>query len=170
MSEQHLHREAPPEVAAPHESATPNVAQGATSGALASLGHPTAVIDDVIAPARWPRRRRVAAVVLLAGLVVLVGATAGWPLSEAPLWTVLTAGTVVISSLALALFVPRSGGGWRPDLGCAPCAVAGLAVAVAAPWLIIETAPQVERAALALVIAGAGLARKLTEPAVCERP
>ena len=49
-------------------------------------------------------------------------------------------------------------------------AVAGLAVAVAGPWLIIETAPQVERAALALVLVGAGLARKLTEPAVCERP
>ena len=147
VSDQHIHREAPLEVVAP-----------------------MAVMAGVTAPTGWPRRRRVAAAVLLAGLVVLIGGTAGWPLSDAPLWTVLTAGTVLISSLALASFVPRSGAGWRPDLGCAPCAIAGLALAVAGPWLAIETAHDGSRAAFALVLSGAALARRLTEPPVCERP
>lgn len=147
MSEQRIHREAPLEVVAP-----------------------MTVIAGVTAPARWPRRRRVAATVLLAALVVVVGATARWPLSVAPLWTVLTAGSVVLSSLALALFVPSSGAGWRPDLGCAPCAIVGLALAVAGPWLAIETAHDGSRAAFALVLSGAALARRLTEPPVCERP
>lgn len=121
------------------------------------------------ATARWSPRRRAATAAILVGLVLLVGLTVGWPLADAPGWTVLTAGTVVLSSLALGLFIPQPGAGWRPDFGCAPCAVAGLAMAVAGPWLAIETAPQVERAALALVIAGAGLARKLTEPPVCPK-
>jgi hypothetical protein len=122
------------------------------------------------ATVRWPRRRRVAAAVIMVGLVVLIGATAGWTLTEAPLWTVLAAGTVVLSSLALALFVPHPGEGWRPDFGCAPCAVAGLALAVAGPWLAIETAHEGGRAGFALVLAGAALARRLTEPPVCGTP
>jgi len=146
VSQVHLHREASLEMA------------------------PMAVIAGVTAPARWLRRRRVAAAVLLAGFVALVGATAAWPLTEAPLWTVLTAGTVLVSSLALALFVPRACAGWRHDLGCAPCAIAGLALAVAGPWLAIETAHDGPRAALGLVLSGAALARRLTEPPVCERP
>ena len=116
---------------------------------------------------RWPRRRRVAAVVIFLVLLALIGATVGWPLVDAPLWSVLTAGAAVLSSLALALFVPRPGEGWRPDFGCAPCAVAGLALAVAAPWLAIETAHAGERAALAMVLGGAALVRRLTEPPVC---
>ena len=105
---------------------------------------------------------------IMVGLSALVGATAGWTLVDAPLWTVLTAAAVVLSSLALALFVPRPGEGWRPDFGCAPCAAAGLALAVAAPWLAIETAPDGGRAALAVALGGAALARRLTEPPVCE--
>jgi hypothetical protein len=120
--------------------------------------------------ARWPRRRRVAAAVIMVGLVALIAATVGWPFAEAPLWSVLTGGAVVASSLALALFVPRPSEGWRPDFGCAPCAVAGLAMAVAAPWLAIETAPDGGRAALALVLGGAALVRRLTEPPVCGGP
>ncbi|MDV3223219.1 hypothetical protein [Intrasporangium sp.] len=119
---------------------------------------------------RWPRRRRLAAAVIMVGLVALIAATVGWPFAEAPLWSALTGGAVVASSLALALFVPRPGEGWRPDFGCAPCAVAGLAMAVAAPWLAIETAPDAGRAALALVLGGAALARRLTEPPVCGGP
>lgn len=119
---------------------------------------------------RWTRRRRVVAGVLMVAVVALVAATVGWPLATAPLWSALTALVVVLSSLALALFVPRAGEGWRPDLGCAPCAAAGLALAVAGPWLAIETAHQDGRAALAAALAAAAFIRKVTEPPVCAKP
>ncbi|WP_353508331.1 hypothetical protein [Intrasporangium sp.] len=146
MSEQHINRAAPLEVVAP-----------------------MAVID-VTAPARWPRRRRVVAGALTVALTGLVAATVGWPLAAAPLWSALTGLVVVLSSVALALFVPRAGEGWRPDFGCAPCAAAGLALAVAGPWLAIETAHQEARAALAAALAAAAFTRKVTEPPVCAKP
>lgn len=145
-------------------------------GTASVLDRP-AVLDGLAAdtgrrtPAvRWTRRRLVVAALVMLALLAVVGATVGWPLREAPLWTLLTAGAVVLSSLALALFVPHAGEGWRPDMGCAPCAAAGLLMAIAAPWLAIQTAPDGGRAALALVLGGAALARRLTEPPVCVRP
>lgn len=149
------------------ELPAPGVASMLAGGpVLGGVGAPSTTAESL----RWPTRRRVAAGVILVGLIVLIGVTVGWPLTDAPLWTVLTAGAAVLSSLALALFVPRPGEGWRPDLGCAPCAVAGLALAVAGPWLAIETAHDGARAALALVLAGAALGRRLTEPPVCGAP
>ncbi|GAA6524346.1 hypothetical protein [Intrasporangium sp. DVR] len=151
------------------DSTAPSAVPGVLAGSPV-LAHVVAGASGPATSQRWPRRRRVAAGSILVGLVVLVAATVGWPLGEAPLWASLTAATLVLSSLALALFVPRPGEGWRPDFGCAPCAVAGLALAVAGPWLAIETAHQGERAALALVLGGAALARRLTEPPVCGAP
>ncbi|ADU49212.1 hypothetical protein [Intrasporangium calvum] len=147
--------------------AAPGVGDILTGQTILGGVRPTAASGERV---RWPQRRRVAAVLIFVGLLVLIGATVGWPLVDAPLWSVLTAGAAVLSSLALALFVPRPGEGWRPDLGCAPCAVAGLALAVAGPWLAIETAHEGERAALAMVLGGAALARRLTEPPVCGVP
>jgi hypothetical protein len=159
----HDEREVADQLASQHEAAMSDRLAGSL------LVDQSAFVSEPASPAlRWPRRRRVIAAVIMVGLSALVGATAGWTLVDAPLWTVLTAAAVVLSSLALALFVPRPGEGWRPDFGCAPCAAAGLALAVAAPWLAIETAPDGGRAALAVALGGAALARRLTEPPVCE--
>ncbi|HLS44803.1 MAG TPA: hypothetical protein VK045_05165 [Ornithinicoccus sp.] len=127
----------------------------------------TGATGSVVQQGRWSRRRRLAALGLMAGMVVLVAAMVGWPVADQPLWSALTAGTVVASSLTLALFVPQPGAGWRPDFGCTPCASLALLAAVAGPWLAIATAPEGGWAAQGLVIAAFALARRLTEPPTC---
>lgn len=112
-------------------------------------------------------RTRVAAVVLALVWIVVVAVAVGWQWVDQPLWSVFMLAAVGLSSLALATFVPQPGQGWKPSVGCAPCAAAGWVLAVAGPWLAIAAAPLGQRAALGMALAGAAVARRLTEPPTC---
>ncbi|WP_143426827.1 hypothetical protein [Georgenia soli] len=112
---------------------------------------------------RWPRRRTVATAaltpVLLAALVTTGG---GWMPTEAPLWTALVALTALISAATLATYLPLRGQGWRPDLGCSPCAAMSAGSVLAAAWLLGSAPLQPAMAVVALAAVAFGLVQRLT--------
>ena len=122
----------------------------------------------VVANRKWTRRRVLAAVLILAVEAFAVQATVGWLAFAPGLWHAMVVGILVLSSLTLALFVPHPGAGWRPEIGCAPCAVGGAVISVVAPWMAVTNAPDTGWTAIALLFASMAFARKLTEPATCE--
>nr|NLD41365.1 hypothetical protein [Actinomycetales bacterium] len=120
-----------------------------------------------VAPRKWVRRRVVAAVAILAAVAIAVHANVGWALAEHPIWSVTTAGVLVLSSLTLALFVPAPGSGWRPVVGCAPCAAVGAILAVVAPWMAVSNAFDTSSAGFGLALAAMAFTRKVTETSTC---
>ncbi len=125
-------------------------------------------VDHVRGVGRWPARRLLTASALFVVLVVAVEAMAGFEPAAAPIWSVLTLGTMALAALALATFVPLPGHGAALDIGCTPCAAAGGMLAVAGSWLAASSAYDGGTAALGLALAGAALARRVTEPVTCE--
>jgi peptidoglycan/LPS O-acetylase OafA/YrhL len=117
---------------------------------------------------RWPVRRRVAAAALAALLAVVVAVTSGWDVGRAPLWSALTLATIVLAALTLATYLPARGQGWRPDLGCGSCALVAGFAAGAGTWLAVSSAFDGGTASLGLALAGAALAKRLTDPVTCE--
>jgi hypothetical protein len=118
---------------------------------------------------RWPARRRVAALVLAVGLVLLVAAGPGWAFASEPVWSLLTLAAVLASAAAAATFVPLAGEGLHVHLGCAPCAAVGGLAAIGGAWLALTSAHDGGTASLALALSGFALARRLTEPQTCDR-
>lgn len=132
-----------------------------TMTARPALGH-------VRASGRWPRRRRVAAVGIVAVLALGVQLLSGWDFASAPAWSALTLGAIGLAAVALATFVPLPGHGMGLDIGCTPCAAAGGMLALAGAWLAASSAYDAGNASLGLALAGAAVARRLTEPVTCE--
>lgn len=118
---------------------------------------------------RWPVRRRVAALVVLAGLVLLVAVGPGWALGAQPMWSVMTLGAVAAAAVAAATYVPLEGEGLHIHVGCGPCAAAGGLAALAGGWLALTSAYDRGTASLALALSGFAVARRLTEPTTCDR-
>jgi hypothetical protein len=129
------------------------------------LGTPASTVPVPVRAGRWPGRRRLAAAALTVVLAMVVALTTGWDLAGAPLWSALTLGTIVVAALALATYVPARG--WRPDLGCGSCAAAAGFAALGGAWLATTSAFDGGTASLGLALAGAALAKRLTDPAVC---
>lgn len=117
---------------------------------------------------KWTRRRVVAALLVFAGLAPLVATSGPWNLFDEPLWSVIVLAIAALSSATLALFVPHRG--WKPDLGCAPCAVMGAVVAIGAPAAVIWNAHDLGWALLGFVVSVFALVRKQLDPGFCGRP
>jgi hypothetical protein len=135
------------------------------------------MIGDVVTTFRsWPRRRWVTAsvglpVALLAFLAVAAPASAPGPwralAPAAPLWTALVALAALAGSLTLASYVPVQG--WRPELGCSPCAaVSGLTLLGALVVLDI-CGPDLSGPLLALVLTTSGLVQRMRQEPACAR-
>lgn len=127
--------------------------------------HPA--LGHVRASGRWPRRRLLTAAGILGVLALAVQLVAGWDFSDAPAWSALTLGVIVLASVALATFVPLPGHGAGLDIGCTPCAAAGGMLALAGSWLAASSPYDAGNASLGLALAGAALVRRLTEPVTC---
>lgn len=159
-------------------SASSQTSQSASSDGVLLEESPAAAISPpasapvqaglpAVAPRKWIRRRVLAAATILAAGVLATHANVGWVLAEHLLWSVTTAGVLVLSSLTLALFVPAPGAGWRPVVGCTPCAAAGAIFAVVAPWMAVSNAFDTSSAGIGLALAAMVFTRKVTEPSTC---
>jgi hypothetical protein len=129
---------------------------------------PTARRRYANALAAWPLRRRMA-VGLLAPmqLVLMVATSGGWAPATSPMWTALVAGVALACATTLATYLPRPGTGFRPDLGCTPCAAVA-AVTVLASFGLLNSAPHdVSTAVLALGVSAFGLVQRLNNPSTC---
>jgi len=112
---------------------------------------------------RWPRRRTVATAVLAPTLfVALVSTGGGWMPTVTPLWTALVALTALVSAATLATYVPLPGQGWRPDVGCSPCAAMSAGSVLAAAWLLGSAPLQPAMAVVALAAVTFGLVQRLS--------
>lgn len=114
-------------------------------------------------------RRRAAAMTLVtpllaAGYVRATGVPA-WELTAA--WLVLDLVAAALGAAVLASYVPVSG--WRPDLGCSPCAaVAGLAL-VGSALAVGSYGPSLVGPGLAAAVTLYALTQRLG-PAACPAP
>ena len=118
--------------------------------------------------AAWPVRRRMAFGLLAPVLLVLMVATSGgWAPATSPMWMALVAGVALACATTLATYLPRPGTGFRPDLGCTPCAAVA-AVTVLASFGLLNSAPHdVSTAVLALGVSAFGLVQRLNNPSTC---
>ena len=97
-------------------------------------------------------------IVLAGGLALAVGVLAH---PDGPTTWAAGIAVAVLGATTLASYVPASG--WRPDLGCTPCAVvSGLSAPLA---VVVMTAGG--GAGIAAAIAAAGLVQRLRQPATC---
>ena len=118
--------------------------------------------------AAWPLRRRMAVGLIAPVLLVLMVATSGgWAAATSSVWTALVAGVALACAATLATYLPRAGTGFRPDLGCTPCAAVA-AVTVLASFGLVNSAPHdVSTAVLALGVSAFGLVQRLNNPSTC---
>ena len=128
---------------------------------------PTARRRYANALAAWPLRRRMAVGLIAPMLLVLMVATSGgWAPETSPMWTALVAGVGLACATTLATYLPRPGTGFKPDLGCTPCAAVA-AVTVLASFGLLNSAPHdVSTAVLALGVSAFGLVQRLN-PSTC---
>ena len=129
---------------------------------------PTARRRYANALAAWPLRRRMAVGLIAPVLLVLMVATSGgWAAATSLVWTALVAGVALACAATLATYLPRAGTGFRPDLGCTPCAAVA-AVTVLASFGLLNSAPHdVSTAVLALGVSAFGLVQRLKDPSTC---
>ena len=129
---------------------------------------PTARRRYANALAAWPLRRRMAVGLIAPVLLVLMVATSGgWAAATSLVWTALVAGVALACAATLATYLPRAGTGFRPDLGCTPCAAVA-AVTVLASFGLLNSAPHdVSTAVLALGVSAFGLVQRLNNPSTC---
>jgi peptidoglycan/LPS O-acetylase OafA/YrhL len=116
----------------------------------------------------WTRRRL--AVLVTATPLLAAGylRASGVPSADLPVaWLALALVAAVLGAAVLASYVPATG--WRPDLGCSPCAaVAGLSL-VGSVIAIGSYGPTPVGPALAAAITLYGLTQRLG-PASCATP
>ena len=100
-------------------------------------------------------------------LVLMVATSGGWAPATSPMWTALVAGVGLACATTLATYLPRPGTGFKPDLGCTPCAAVA-AVTVLASFGLLNSAPHdVSTAVLALGVSAFGLVQRLNNPSTC---
>jgi hypothetical protein len=100
-------------------------------------------------------------------LVLMVATSGGWAAATSLVWTALVAGVALACAATLATYLPRAGTGFRPDLGCTPCAAVA-AVTVLASFGLLNSAPHdVSTAVLALGVSAFGLVQRLNNPSTC---
>lgn len=120
----------------------------------------------------WPRRRWVAAGILLpvtALWFARIGAGVPGSLAAPGLaWIGPVALASALAALVLSSYVPPAG--WRPEVGCTPCAaLSGLTLVGAT--IALRSAPlDPANAALAVLMLSFGLYQRLSAPASCEVP
>jgi hypothetical protein len=117
----------------------------------------------------WPRRRLLAAVLLLPLVFALFLNAAGADLRGAgPGWLALTLVASAVSALVLSSYLPLSGR--HPELGCTPCGIlAGLTV-LGATMAMRNYGTGIEGPAIAGAITLFGLTQRLGQPASCPSP
>ena len=117
----------------------------------------------------WPRRRWVAVISLTPLLAATFVATAGTPLGGLSAgWLALTSLAAILSAGVLGSYVPQQG--FRPDLGCAPCAVMPVATVVGAMVAVSTYGAAVIGPALAIAVTLFGLTQRLGNLDSCEVP
>jgi hypothetical protein len=114
----------------------------------------------------WPTRRRVAAAILLPAVTawfVVVGGSTGAPLPAG--WYALAIVAGALGAGVLASYVPVTG--FKPDLGCTPCATVSALTVVAASVVLRNYGADVAGPLVASAVLLFGLAQRLREPATC---
>lgn len=115
----------------------------------------------------WPRRRWVAALLLTPVVGALFAVAGGALLPEpAPLsWVALTTLAAPLGAAVLASYLPAVG--WRPEIGCTPCAAVSGMTIVGASVMQASAPLNTGNAAIALLLVGFGLFQRATAPAAC---
>jgi len=114
----------------------------------------------------WPRRRWTVAAVTAPLLGVVFALVAGPPPATDVLWWLGLLAAAGVGSLVLASYVPATG--WRPDLGCTPCAAMSGVTLFAAVYAFGTFGAEVSAPLVGLVATGFGLVQRLTQPETCE--
>lgn len=119
-------------------------------------------------PSRWSRRRLEWATGIGSSLSVIavVRGLSGPALD--PMWLALGAVSSVLIAVTLATYVPQRGEGLRLDLGCGPCALAGLVLTAVAAWILVAGSVDGGNAAMSVVLAGFATTQRLSAPATCK--
>lgn len=117
----------------------------------------------------WPRRRWIAVISLTPLLATTYVAMARVPLGGLSVgWLALTSLAAILSAVVLGSYVPQRG--FRPDIGCAPCAVMPVATVVGAVFAVSTYGPSVGGPALAIAVTLFGLTQRLGNLNSCEVP
>ena len=115
----------------------------------------------------WPRRRWAVASALAPVLAVLFALAApDVPAASAVGWWLGLAVAASLAALVLASYVPAAG--WRPDLGCTPCAAMSGVTTFAAAFAFATFGTEISAPLLATVASGFGLVQRLTQPETCD--
>jgi hypothetical protein len=119
---------------------------------------------------RWPARRWLVMAATAPALAwLLVGVAPVAPATgRGEAWWVLVLATALAGSGTLASYVP--GSGWRPDLGCSPCAAVSAMTVVGALMVLRSSGGDPAGPVLALAVALFGLGQRLAQPPVCPAP
>jgi hypothetical protein len=115
----------------------------------------------------WPRRRWVAAAAALPLLLVTFLRVAAPAPGATSLWVTLVGLAAAAGSLTLASYLPVRG--WRPDLGCSPCAAVSGLTLVGALVVLDGYGPDLSGALLALMLTTFGLVQRLRQEPTCVR-
>lgn len=127
---------------------------------------PAETVTRAAGAGRWPRRRRVVALLLTAAFAsVGLGGAPG--LTAAPTFTLLGVLAAALAALSLATYVPLPGTGRRLVVGCSPCAAAAGVAALASVGVLVSSPADGGAAALAVSLAGVAAAHRLTAPDAC---
>ena len=120
-------------------------------------------------PATWPRRRFVAAALLLPLVLTLFVSASGADLGVASAgWLVLVLAASTVAALVLSSYLPAAG--LRLDMGCTPCGImAGLTV-LGATMAMRNYGTGIEGPAVALALTLFGLTQRLGQPGACPTP
>ncbi len=117
----------------------------------------------------WSRRQWVVVVALAPTLGTAFVKMAGVPLGGLPVaWFALMGLAAILSAGVLGSYVPQEG--FRPDLGCAPCAVMPVATVVGAMIAVNTFGPAVIGPALAAAVTLFGLTERLSDVNSCDVP
>lgn len=119
--------------------------------------------------AGWSGRRRLfwgLAAPGLAALYVRASETPWGHLSAA--WLGLTAAAAVVGAAVLASYLPAQG--WRPELGCSPCAAVAALSLVGSVIAVSAYGPSLVGPILAAAVSLYGLAQRIAQPASCSVP
>ncbi len=115
----------------------------------------------------WPPRRWLAVIALAPLLAVVFVMLARTPLGDASVaWFTLMGLAAIFSAGVLGSYVPQEG--FRPDLGCAPCAVMPVATVAGAMIAVNTYGVAFVGLALATAITLFGLTQRLSNTNSCD--
>lgn len=114
----------------------------------------------------WSPRRHVALALLAPGVVGWWFAAAGvTPTGASSLWLALALLAGLTGGAVLASYVPARG--WRPEVGCSPCATMAAVSLVGATIALHHYGNGVEGPAVAFAVTLFGLSQRLTQSPTC---